>query len=158
MFFAVSDLDRRLIEDGISNTILTLPLAMQQDSSMYVNRARWSDDGKYCGAAYSKHLMHLYLFNEPNELLLHLEIDSHIGGVNAIGFWKPNNEFFIVTCGDDKTIKAIQSGKRTVGRLVVQSRSRCVVVNKEYIVIIIVSLKHKKYQHSIMFCTLDLSF
>ncbi|KAK8956785.1 Polygalacturonase inhibitor 2 [Platanthera zijinensis] len=25
------------------------------------------------GVAYSKHLMHLYLFNEPNELLLHLE-------------------------------------------------------------------------------------
>ncbi|KAK8964963.1 hypothetical protein KSP40_PGU022027 [Platanthera guangdongensis] len=44
--------------------------------------------------------------------LLSWPIDSHIGGVNDIGFWKPNNEFFMVTCGDDKTIKVRKISNR----------------------------------------------
>jgi len=34
------------------------------------------------------------------------QIDAHVGGVNDIAFSQPNNKFCVVTCGDDKLIKA----------------------------------------------------
>lgn len=43
--------------------------------------------------------MLLFVFSE--------QIDAHIGGVNDIAFSHPNKSLSIVTCGDDKTIKAM---------------------------------------------------
>jgi len=34
-----------------------------------------------------------------------MEIDAHIGGVNAIAFSHPNKTLSIITCGYDKLIK-----------------------------------------------------
>jgi len=58
------------------------------------------------GAAFSKHIVHLYSYTGVGELRQHLEIDAHIGGVNDIAFSHPNNkQLCVITCGDDKTIK-----------------------------------------------------
>ncbi|KAK8939283.1 Topless-related protein 1 [Platanthera guangdongensis] len=76
-----------------------------KDPSIYVNRVLWSPDGYQFGVAYSKHLVHFYDFNGRDDLIQHLEIDAHIGGVNDIAFSQPNKKLCIVTCGDDKTIK-----------------------------------------------------
>lgn len=58
------------------------------------------------GAAFSKHIVHLYSYTGRGELRQHLEIDAHIGGVNDIAFSHPNNkQLCVITCGDDKAIK-----------------------------------------------------
>lgn len=79
--------------------------ALVKDPGMSVNRVLWNPDGNQFGVAYSKHLLHLYNFNGREDLVHHLEIDAHVGGVNDIAFSQPNNKHCVVTCGDDKTIK-----------------------------------------------------
>ncbi|XP_020688371.1 protein TPR3-like isoform X2 [Dendrobium catenatum] len=76
-----------------------------KDPSISVNRVLWSPDGNQFGVAYSKHIVHFYDFNGRDDLIQHLEIDAHIGGVNDIAFSQPGKKLCIVTCGDDKTIK-----------------------------------------------------
>ncbi|KNA19336.1 hypothetical protein SOVF_060520 [Spinacia oleracea] len=70
-----------------------------------VNRVAWSPDGNYVGAAFSKHLIHLYAYSGPNDLRQQLEIDAHVGGVNDLAFAYPNKQLCVLTCGDDKLIK-----------------------------------------------------
>ncbi|CAI9764787.1 unnamed protein product [Fraxinus pennsylvanica] len=76
-----------------------------KDAPFSVSRVTWSPDGTFCGAAFSKHLIHLYAYAGPNDLRQHLEIDAHTGGVNDIAFAHPNKQLCVVTCGDDKLIK-----------------------------------------------------
>uniref|UniRef100_A0A6M2F2W7 CTLH domain-containing protein n=1 Tax=Populus davidiana TaxID=266767 RepID=A0A6M2F2W7_9ROSI len=76
-----------------------------KDASISVTRVAWSPDGNFVGAAFNKHLIHLYAYNGPNDLRQHLEIDAHVGGVNDLAFAHPNKQLCVVTCGDDKLIK-----------------------------------------------------
>ncbi|XP_021772817.1 topless-related protein 3-like [Chenopodium quinoa] len=69
-----------------------------------VSRVAWSPDGNYLGAAFSKHLIHLYAYSGPNDLRQQLEIDAHVGGVNDLAFAYPNKQLCVLTCGDDKII------------------------------------------------------
>ncbi|EPS69182.1 hypothetical protein M569_05580, partial [Genlisea aurea] len=84
---------------------LTFQASAAKDALFSVNRVTWSPDGTFCGAAFSKHLIHLYAYAGPNDLRQHLEIDAHTGGVNDIVFAYPNKQLCVVTCGDDKLIK-----------------------------------------------------
>ncbi|KAJ6974217.1 hypothetical protein D5086_024031 [Populus alba] len=76
-----------------------------KDASISVTRVAWSPDGNFVGAAFNKHLIHLYAYSGPNDLRQHLEIDAHVGGVNDLAFAHPNKQLCVVTCGDDKLIK-----------------------------------------------------
>ncbi|XP_051224190.1 protein TPR1 isoform X2 [Lolium perenne] len=79
--------------------------AMAKDSSMSINRVTWSPDGDLMGVAFTKHLIHLHAYQQPNETRQVLEIEAHSGGVNDIAFSRPNKQLCVVTCGDDKLIK-----------------------------------------------------
>ncbi|KAJ8426581.1 hypothetical protein Cgig2_018049 [Carnegiea gigantea] len=70
-----------------------------------VNRVAWSPDGNYVGAAFSKHLIHLYAYSGSNDLRQHLEVDAHAGSVNDLAFAYPNKQLCVITCGDDKLVK-----------------------------------------------------
>ncbi|CAI9772281.1 unnamed protein product [Fraxinus pennsylvanica] len=74
-----------------------------KDATISVNRCIWGPEGSILGVAFSKHIVQIYTYNP--ELIQHLEIDAHIGGVNDIAFAHPNKQLSIVTCGDDRTIK-----------------------------------------------------
>ncbi|KAJ6762623.1 PROTEIN putative-RELATED [Salix purpurea] len=76
-----------------------------KDASISVTRVAWSPDGNFVGAAFNRHLIHLYAYNGPNDLRQHLEIDAHVGVVNDLAFAHPNKQLCVVTCGDDKLIK-----------------------------------------------------
>uniref|UniRef100_A0ACD5VNB0 Uncharacterized protein n=1 Tax=Avena sativa TaxID=4498 RepID=A0ACD5VNB0_AVESA len=79
--------------------------AMAKDSSMSINRVTWSPDGDLIGVAFTKHLIHLHAYQQPNETRQVLEIEAHSGGVNDIAFSRPNKQLCVVTCGDDKLIR-----------------------------------------------------
>jgi WD40 repeat protein len=79
--------------------------AIVKDSSISVNRVSWSPDGNLIGVAFTKHLIHLYAYQGPNDLRQQWEIDAHIGAVNDLAFSHPNKQMCVVTCGDDKLIK-----------------------------------------------------
>ncbi|KAK6930217.1 WD40 repeat [Dillenia turbinata] len=79
--------------------------AFVKDPSISVTHVAWSPDGNLMGVAFSKHLIHLYAYQAPNDLRQHLEIDAHVGGVNDLAFSHPNKQLCVVTCGDDKLIK-----------------------------------------------------
>ncbi|KAM0861873.1 hypothetical protein ACQ4PT_045607 [Festuca glaucescens] len=79
--------------------------AVAKDSSMSINRVTWSPDGDLMGVAFTKHLIHLHAYQQPNETRQVLEIEAHSGGVNDIAFSRPNKQLCVVTCGDDKLIK-----------------------------------------------------
>ncbi|XP_019187538.1 PREDICTED: topless-related protein 3-like isoform X1 [Ipomoea nil] len=85
----------------------TLPFQASavKDAPFSVNRVAWSPDGTFVGAAFTKHLIHLYAYTGPHDLRQHLEIDAHVGGVNDLAFAYPNKQLCVVTCGDDKLIK-----------------------------------------------------
>ncbi|XP_073147375.1 topless-related protein 3-like [Henckelia pumila] len=89
----------------IQSCTSTFQTSAAKDAPFAVSRVTWSPDGTFCGAAFSKHLIHLYAFTGPNDLRQHLEIDAHIGSVNDIAFAHPNKQLCVVTCGDDKLIK-----------------------------------------------------
>ncbi|XP_074276734.1 topless-related protein 3-like [Silene latifolia] len=82
-----------------------------------VSRVAWSPDGAYVGAAFTKHLIHLYAYSGPNDLRQQLEIDAHIGGVNDLAFAYPNKQLCILTCGDDKLIKVWDLSGRKIYNL-----------------------------------------
>ncbi|EPS64433.1 hypothetical protein M569_10348, partial [Genlisea aurea] len=84
---------------------LSFQASAAKNAIFSVNRVTWSTDGAFCGAAFSKHLIHLYAYSRPNDLRQHLEIDAHTGSVNDIAFANHNKQLCVVTCGDDKLIK-----------------------------------------------------
>ncbi|KAH7427885.1 hypothetical protein KP509_10G065300 [Ceratopteris richardii] len=83
----------------------TLQANLLKEAAVSVNRCVWSPDGSFLGAAFTKHIVHIYSYTGGNELRPQLEIDAHIGGVNDLAFAHPNKQLCIITCGDDKTIK-----------------------------------------------------
>ncbi|TKY72557.1 Topless-related protein 2 [Spatholobus suberectus] len=90
---------------NISACSVLFQAAILKDSSISINRVSWSADGNFIGVAFTKHLIHLYVYQAPNDLQQRLEIDAHVGGVNDLTFSNPNKQLCIVTCGDDKLIK-----------------------------------------------------
>ncbi|XP_059459143.1 topless-related protein 4-like isoform X1 [Corylus avellana] len=70
-----------------------------------VNRVIWSPDGDLFGVAYSKHMVQIYSYHGGDDLRNHLEIEAHVGNVSDLAFSHPNKQLYIVTCGEDKTIK-----------------------------------------------------
>ncbi|KAF8015963.1 hypothetical protein BT93_H1495 [Corymbia citriodora subsp. variegata] len=70
-----------------------------------VSKVAWSPDGNFVGAAFAKHLIHLYAFHGANDLRQQVEIDAHAGAVNDLAFAYPNKHLCVVTCGEDKLIK-----------------------------------------------------
>lgn len=79
--------------------------AFARDSSISVSRVSWSPDGNLIGVAFTKHLVHLFAYQGPNDLRQHLEIDAHFGNVNDLAFSHPNKQLCVVTCGNDKLVK-----------------------------------------------------
>ncbi|KAM4126937.1 hypothetical protein ACJW30_02G052200 [Castanea mollissima] len=79
--------------------------AFVRDSSISVSRVSWSPDGNLIGVAFTKHLVHLFAYQGPNDLRQHLEIDAHSGSVNDLAFSHPNKQLCVVTCGNDKLVK-----------------------------------------------------
>ncbi|XP_044499773.1 topless-related protein 3-like isoform X1 [Mangifera indica] len=84
---------------------LPFQASIVKDVPVSVSRVAWSPDGKFAGAAFTKHLIQLYTYAGSNELRQHLQIDAHVGGVNDLAFAHPNKQLCVVTCGDDKIIK-----------------------------------------------------
>ncbi|KAA8521600.1 hypothetical protein F0562_012273 [Nyssa sinensis] len=76
-----------------------------RDPVVVVHRVLWSPDGSLFGVAFSEHIVQIYSYHGGSDVRQHLEIDSHVGGVNDIAFVDRNSQLFVVTCGDDKTIK-----------------------------------------------------
>ncbi|KAH8482795.1 hypothetical protein H0E87_030034 [Populus deltoides] len=77
-----------------------------KDPSVSVNRVAWSPEGGLFGVAYSKHLVQIYSYNEAKDARQQLEIDAHVGGVNDLTFSAPEKQLLVITCGDDKIVKA----------------------------------------------------
>lgn len=89
----------------ITTCSMAFQASVSKESPISVSRVTWSPDGNYLGAAFAKHLVHVYAYAGPNDLNHHLEIDAHAGGVNDLAFANPNKQLCIITCGDDKLIK-----------------------------------------------------
>ncbi|MED6171821.1 hypothetical protein PIB30_044375 [Stylosanthes scabra] len=79
--------------------------AYAKDSTISITRVSWSADGRYLGVAFTKHLVHVYVYQAPNELKEHMEVDAHVGSVNDLAFSSPSKQLTVVTCGDDKLIR-----------------------------------------------------
>ncbi|XP_058002863.1 topless-related protein 3-like isoform X2 [Hevea brasiliensis] len=89
---------------------LQFQASFAKDALISVNRVTWSPDGNLVGAAFNKHLIHLYAYTGSNDLHQQLEIDAHVGGINDLAFAYPNKQLCVVTCGDDKLIKVWDLG------------------------------------------------
>ncbi|KAJ7958802.1 Protein TOPLESS [Quillaja saponaria] len=79
--------------------------ALVKDSLVSVNAILWSPDGSLFGAAFSKHIVQLYLCRGGNDISQQLEIEAHDGSVNDLAFSAPHHKLLVITCGDDKTVK-----------------------------------------------------
>ncbi|KAI4369377.1 hypothetical protein MLD38_017820 [Melastoma candidum] len=88
-----------------SGSISFQAAAAAKDVVISVSRVSWSPDGSFVGAAFTKHLVHLYSCHGFNDLRPQTEIDAHTGTVNDLAFAYPNKQLCVVTCGDDKLIK-----------------------------------------------------
>ncbi|KAI3926997.1 hypothetical protein MKW98_027770 [Papaver atlanticum] len=90
---------------NMTSCSLQFQSSFAKDSSVSINRVAWSPDGNLMGIAFTKHLIHVYAYQGPNELRQHVEVDAHAGKVNDLAFCHPNKQLCMVTCGDDKLIK-----------------------------------------------------
>uniref|UniRef100_A0A2P2MSL4 Uncharacterized protein MANES_09G174100 n=1 Tax=Rhizophora mucronata TaxID=61149 RepID=A0A2P2MSL4_RHIMU len=88
----------------MSTCSIQFQASYMKDAPISVSRVTWSPDGTFVGAAFNKHLIHLYNYTS-NDLRQPVEIDAHLGGVNDLAFAHPNKHLCVVTCGDDKLIK-----------------------------------------------------
>ncbi|RVW53884.1 Topless-related protein 1 [Vitis vinifera] len=70
-----------------------------------VNRVLWSPDGSLFGVAYSEDIVQLFCYCSRNSIWEYMELEAHDGSVNDLAFACPNDQHFIITCGDDATIK-----------------------------------------------------
>ncbi|XP_048134058.1 topless-related protein 4-like [Rhodamnia argentea] len=57
------------------------------------------------GVAYSKYMVHIYLYLDGDDIRNHLEIEAHVGSVNDLAFSYSNKQLCVVTCGEDRLIK-----------------------------------------------------
>ncbi|GFZ07186.1 TOPLESS-related 2 [Actinidia rufa] len=102
-----------LWEAGMHEKLVTKPFKIwNMASCFYCQRCTGichsccvSPDGTFMGAAFTKHLVHLYAYTGSNDLRQHIEIEAHAGHVNDLAFAHPNKQPCVVTCGDDKLIK-----------------------------------------------------
>ncbi|GBG59426.1 hypothetical protein CBR_g38451 [Chara braunii] len=104
--------ERRFKIWDIQSCSISQSALVAQDHKIQVTRVAWSSDAVYSGAAFSQHLVHIYKCGA--ELVHHLEIDAHVGGVNDLAFAHQNKQLCVITCGDDKTIKVwdAETGQR----------------------------------------------
>ncbi|XP_060208854.1 topless-related protein 1-like isoform X2 [Lycium barbarum] len=80
--------------------------SITEDLHISVNRILWSSDGCFFGVAYSKSIVQLYYYhNNNNHAEKYLEFEAHSGSVNDLAFSKPDNQLFVITCGEDKLVK-----------------------------------------------------
>ncbi|RDY02902.1 Topless-related protein 1, partial [Mucuna pruriens] len=79
-----------------------------------VKKVIWSPDGTFLGIGYSRNVVHIHSYRSWVKLRIHLQIDAHVGSVNDLVFSRPNQQLYVITCGDDKTIKVwnVASGAR----------------------------------------------
>ncbi|KAI9191149.1 hypothetical protein LWI28_004311 [Acer negundo] len=94
---------------------MILKAALNKDPCVSVKRVLWSPDGSLFGIAYSKHMVQLYIYYGPSDIRHRLEIDAHVGSVNDLAFTNgASNQLFVITCGDDRTIKVwdVNTGTR----------------------------------------------
>ncbi|KAM7258458.1 hypothetical protein ACFE04_014199 [Oxalis oulophora] len=98
----------------IRASTMKLKTALIRDPSVSVNRVIWSPDGCFFAVAFSKHIFHLYSYQNVNIVQPHLEIDAHIGGVNDLAFSTPHKQLLVISCGDDMAVKVwdVKSGSR----------------------------------------------
>ncbi|KAG2334403.1 hypothetical protein Bca52824_005583 [Brassica carinata] len=82
-----------------------LQASLYADETASANHVAWSPDGTLFGVAYSKNIVHIYSFDGGNDIPNHLEIEAHTGSVNHLAFSYPNEQLFVVTCGDDRLVK-----------------------------------------------------
>ncbi|XP_057466216.1 topless-related protein 3-like isoform X2 [Actinidia eriantha] len=90
---------------NMASCSLQFQASIAKDAPVSVTRVAWSPDGTFMGAAFTKHLVHLYAYTGSNDLHQHIEIEAHAGHVNDLAFAHPNKQPCVVTCGDDKLIK-----------------------------------------------------
>ncbi|OMO54350.1 hypothetical protein CCACVL1_27864 [Corchorus capsularis] len=93
----------------LSACSMTLQASLASEYTAAVNRVIWSPDGNLLGVAYSKHMVHIYSYHGSDDLRNHLEIDAHAGNVSDLAFAQPNKQLYVISCGEDKTIKFIFS-------------------------------------------------
>ncbi|XWS20441.1 hypothetical protein CRYUN_Cryun31cG0101500 [Craigia yunnanensis] len=84
---------------------MTLQASLASEYTAAVNRVIWSPDGALLGVAYSKPIVHICSYHGSNDLRNHLEIEAHVGNVSDLAFSQPNKQLYVITCGEDKTIK-----------------------------------------------------
>ncbi|XP_021887756.1 protein TPR3-like [Carica papaya] len=82
-----------------------LKALLVRDPRVSVKRVLWSPDGTIFGVGFSEHVVQLFTYSGGKNIRPHLEIDSHIGAVNDLAFCTPTRQLFLMTCGDDKSIK-----------------------------------------------------
>ncbi|XP_056176451.1 topless-related protein 4-like isoform X1 [Syzygium oleosum] len=87
---------------GACSVNLQASLASEYTAS--VNRIVWSPDGDLFGVAYSKHIVQIYSYHGGN-IQNHLEMDAHVGNVSDLAFSQLKEQLFLVTCGEDRTVK-----------------------------------------------------
>ncbi|XP_020103060.1 topless-related protein 1-like isoform X1 [Ananas comosus] len=89
----------------IENASEAFQMALASDPTIAANRVRWDSNGILFGVAFSKNIVHLHNYIGRHELTKKSEIEAHVGGVNDIAFSRPHGTLYVITCGDDKTIK-----------------------------------------------------
>nr|CAD1840130.1 unnamed protein product [Ananas comosus var. bracteatus] len=89
----------------IENASEAFQMALASDPTIAANRVRWDSNGIIFGVAFSKNIVHLHNYIGRHELTKKSEIEAHVGGVNDIAFSRPHGPLYVITCGDDKTIK-----------------------------------------------------
>ncbi|KAG6770776.1 hypothetical protein POTOM_026470 [Populus tomentosa] len=103
---SVGDIGLWEVRSGESLLSRNFKATLLKDPSVSVNRVAWSPEGCFFGVAYSKHKVQIYSYNDAKDVQQQLEIDAHVGGVNDLAFSAPEKQLLVITCGDDKTIKA----------------------------------------------------
>ncbi|XP_065849213.1 topless-related protein 1-like [Euphorbia lathyris] len=91
---------------GIGECSSKFKATLVKDPCVSVNRITWNPEGSLFGVAYSKHMVQVYSFHGLDDAEHHLEIEAHVGGVNDLAFSAPVDKQLVITCGDDKNVKA----------------------------------------------------
>ncbi|GJY03600.1 probable inactive purple acid phosphatase 27 [Tanacetum coccineum] len=79
--------------------------SLMNEIPAFVTRILWSPDGLFLSVAFSKHIVQIYYYLTGHELRNHLEIEAHIGNVNDLAFLNRDHSLYIITCGQNTTVK-----------------------------------------------------
>ncbi|KAF8011645.1 hypothetical protein BT93_J2048 [Corymbia citriodora subsp. variegata] len=83
---------------------VNLQASLASENIASVNRIAWSPDGDLFGVAFSKHIVQIYSYHGGN-IQNHLEMDAHVGNVSDLAFSQLKEQLYLVTCGEDRTVK-----------------------------------------------------